>query len=344
MEINPTNPDEIWLDMENEIIRLKKADGVVERLGTWVEDINLYFCLNANTRKRILTLSVPFRIVPNINDVPESKGYTVEFCRSSRGNEYVDIMLTVTKLEYIEFFSTLAIDLMKTIEKAKKQRAAVNSFVQRLNRWQEFLERKNGSELSEEQQRGLFGELIVMKELIEGNVDKKRVVEAWLGPTGANHDYSFQEIDLEVKTSLYHISEYVKISTELQLDETGLTNLYLYHLVLEITPNRGVSLPEAIKLVSGLLNHHPILQQQLNLKLDQFGYSELHESTYTGRYTIRKESIFNVQGEFPRLKPENLRKGIFKVSYNADLALCSDFQVDKMEVVYRLKNIKGKDS
>ncbi|MEH7353978.1 PD-(D/E)XK motif protein [Neobacillus drentensis] len=337
MSIIPTNPNEIWLDMEYEIIRTKKADGVVERLGIWVEDVNLYLCLNANTRKRILTLSVPIRIVPNINDVPESKGYIVEFCQSSRGNEYVDIMLTLTKLEYREFFSTLAIDLMKTVEKVKKKRAAVTSFVQRLNRWQQFLERKNGSELSEEKQRGLLGELIVMKELIEANVNKKHVVDAWLGPTGANHDFSFHEIDLEVKTSLYHTSEHVKISTELQLDETGLTNLYLYHLTLERTPNRGISLPEAIKLVKGLLKCFPILEQQFNFKLDDFGYSDLHEYAYAGKYTIRKESIFNVQGEFPRLKPDNLRKGILKVSYHVDLAICADFQVDKKEIVRRLK-------
>ncbi|CAN7578627.1 PD-(D/E)XK motif protein [Rossellomorea sp. LjRoot5] len=333
----PLNPEDIWSDMENELIRTKTAEGVLERLGIWVEDVNLYLCLNANTRRRMLTFSVPVLIVPNINEIQESKGYTVEFCNSTRGNKYVDIMLTVTKFEYREIFSTLALDLMKTIEKVNKKRVAVISFVQRLNEWQQFLERKNSSVLSQEIQRGLFGELIVMKELLEENVNKNQVVDGWLGPTGANHDYSFSEVNIEVKTSLYNTTDQVKISTELQLDDTGLQNLYLYYLVLEKTPNRGITLPEVINQIRSLLHQDPTVHQQFNFKLEDFGYIDLHESIYTEQYTIRKKAIFNVEGEFPRLVPEDLRKGVLKVSYIVDLSFCTEFKVEREEVVSRLK-------
>ncbi|MGG3891116.1 PD-(D/E)XK motif protein [Metabacillus fastidiosus] len=331
-----TNPNDIWLEMESEIIRLKKADGVVERLRVWVDDVYIYLGLNANTRKRMLTVSVPLQFVPNLQDIPDSKGYTVEFCKSSRGAEYIDITLTVMKFEYMDFFATLAMDLMRSLEKLNNKRFAVKTLIHRLTRWQQFLERENSSELSEEKQRGLLGELYVIKKKVESGINKKQVAVAWVGPTGANRDFSYKDVEVEVKTSLYRANEKMKIASELQLDESGLNHLYVYHLTIEKTPSRGWTLPKLVNRVRDLFESEPLFQQQINDKLEEMNYYDMYELSYDTQYTIRKESVFDVMGEFPRVLPSELKKGVSGCSYNVDLSECEEYIVDVNEMLGNL--------
>lgn len=54
--------------------------------------------------------------------------------------------------------------------------------------------------LSEEQETGLFGELVALDRLIDG-VGGTRALAAWLGPHREEHDFALKDYDVEVKTA-----------------------------------------------------------------------------------------------------------------------------------------------
>ena len=54
--------------------------------------------------------------------------------------------------------------------------------------------------LSEDQEIGLFGELVALDRLIDG-VGETRALAAWLGPRSEEHDFVLGEADVEVKTT-----------------------------------------------------------------------------------------------------------------------------------------------
>ncbi|GEN46738.1 PD-(D/E)XK motif protein [Alkalibacillus haloalkaliphilus] len=329
-------PKNLWLEMESEIARSKKKDGVVERLQVWAGEVCMYIGLHANTRKRMLTVSIPVQMAPNPHDIPETKGYNVELYKSIRGDSYIDITLTVTKKEYMEFFETLTMDLIRRMDKITDEVIAVRTFIKRLTKWQQFLARKVSLKLTEEQQRGLLAELYLIKLKVNAGIDKALVINGWIGPEGANRDFSYNRLEVEVKTSLYRANEKVKIANEFQLDENRLNHLYMYHLSLEKTPNCGVTLPSLVNEVKDLFQTDPFIYQRFNDKLDEWNYDDLHDLSYDTSYEIRKESVFEVKGRFPRILPSEMRQGVSGVSYSINLVDCEDYLVNKNEMLVNI--------
>ncbi len=69
------------------------------------------------------------------------------------------------------------------------------------------------------------------------------------------------------------------------------------------------------------------------MKLFEVGYFDIHKPIYknTG-YNIRQESIYKVEGEFPRITENEIRHGIGDVKYSIIIADCLSFTNTEVEL------------
>ena len=96
--------------------------------------------------------------------------------------------------------------------------------------WQVLFERVPAEGLSEEAQRGLFGELAVLENLCLAELDKSEAVSSWTGPDAAHQDFKIGGAAVEVKTTLATRHARISITNEKQLDERPHLVLLLVHV------------------------------------------------------------------------------------------------------------------
>ena len=154
-----------------------------------------------------------------------------------------------------------------------------DSFDRTMVEWRSFFDRW-GSPLSPEEQRGLFGELVVLENLLKnGNA---KTVEGWLGPSGSLHDFETDDWHIEVKTSL-KVNPTASIHPLSQLDPIEIP----FHLVIvKIRKGGGATLPNKIQ---ELRNHHHILgspsaSSHFEKMLEEIGYDTSDDHHYTTEY------------------------------------------------------------
>lgn len=195
-----------------------------------------------------------------------------------------------------------------------------------LSRWRELFALLPRGPLAPSQQLGLFGELLVMRELqLEG-----LAADAWW--TGADrhrHDFCTGAADIEVKTSGSADSLKVTIHGLGQLEPPPSGPLVLAFLRLETAGADGMCLPDLVREVTEAAAD----KAKLAILLAKAGYSAEHEGHYmdTRLRTVARR-WFRVDAGFPRLSadsfaPGHPHPGVSAISYTADLAHAVAFEV-----------------
>ncbi len=83
----------------------------------------------------------------------------------------------------IELFETLCRDVIAAGEAAETEPTAIERAIRRTFRWHNLLRGANSSLLSEEEQKGLLGELEILKLLI-AEMGPQSALSCWTGPSG----------------------------------------------------------------------------------------------------------------------------------------------------------------
>lgn len=175
--------------------------------------------------------------------------------------------------------------------------------------------------LSQEKQIGLAGELVVIKHLLD--LGKDNVVDFWMGPHGAEHDFKFQAFDLEVKTTVSERRSH-RIGNLSQLTPSANRPLFLASIQLTRTTSQlGFNLSELIQTVNTTGSS---VQDKFVEKLEHSGWRREHAHLYSSRFEMRSEAlVFEVDSNFPRLDAEllnlaeDLGSRISDVSYRVEL-------------------------
>jgi hypothetical protein len=117
------------------------------------------------------------------------------------------------------------------------------------------------------------------------------------------------------------------------LDNSVVPNIFLYHLSLDIRNNYGESLNDLVEWVDNYLKKDVPELNSFKLKLYEIGYFEEHKSIYqdTG-YSIRQESTYKVDGDFPRIIETEIRHGVGDVKYSIVVADCLSFASTESEL------------
>jgi hypothetical protein len=269
----------------------------------------------------------------------ESKGYTVDVEHAPVGHPLDSfIHITARETTFSELFAILSADVVEQWVVQDHARSAVLATHRRLQHWRKFFMR--GGCLSREAYIGLFAELTYLETILNSGFNAEQAVEAWQGPLGANQDFLFGPVAVEVKGSVGNDPDTVRIANERQLDSTGLEGLFLFHVVYDLRENTGRTLRQLIATLRDRLSlaSPPALLvvderllaagyvEQIPCPSDAFGFAERTRASYA------------LGDGFPRIVETTLPSGITDVCYQLNLAVCAAYQVDTAAVVKTAKN------
>lgn len=227
-----------------------------------------------------------------------------------------------------QLFCTLLADLLAQLPLSSNGPAA--ALARRLTAWQRMLSRGLPGGMPAEDRTGLYGELVVLRDLMLPAIGSD-AVRAWSGPSGAPQDFTYLSTSVEVKTVSRQAAGSCRISSEQQLDTTRLGALYLVHQVVEYLPD-GLTLAELIDELRG----DPLVRTDLasfENALLEYGWLDSYRDRYAqDRCALARRRCYAVRDGFPRLIAGALPLGISGVSYLLDLSACGPYQVDEEPV------------
>ena len=179
--------------------------------------------------------------------------------------------------------------------------------------------------LSANVQQGLYSELTVLEKMIKKNGNK--ALAYWTGYNSESHDFYIGKDAVEIKSSSAKGPEKVKISNEYQLDDSGVMGLlYLLYLSIKKSEVDGEMLPEIVERIMIQLDCSQ--KEMFKEKLLKVGYVYSMPELYTYHFRVREESCFMVKGNFPRITPKNIHKGIGAVEYVVSLDACRSYMIE----------------
>lgn len=158
--------------------------------------------------------------------------------------------------------------------------------------------------LSEEQEIGLFGELLVLRRFIQdGSVADP--IRSWRGSAREEHDFDIGVDDVEVKSTTSENRQHW-IGDINQLKPTMGRRLWLTSIQLTGAGAGGHSLPDLIDAIRSVTPQDSFAQE-LHRKLDAAGWRNETATLYMRRFRLRcPPSVFEVDTTFPALTPNLL--------------------------------------
>ncbi|AMM94487.1 hypothetical protein UP17_20030 [Peribacillus simplex] len=298
------------------------------------------------TRQIFLDLGIKSIDEKLVNSLPRWRGMTIRIQKYAKLFMLKDHYFLIFSQED-ESGSDIFINVMQdmietlTVKASKHDQTIYSSVYQVLDKWKNFFLRGGYRLLSDEEQRGLFGELWFINEwLDEFPHSPPLIIEQWDGPTKGRIDFRKASYGLEIKTVTDKLSKTIKISNENQLKlSAAISSIYLYVCYLEKSKTHGISLQDLTKEVRGKIAYRSerIAREFCDLLLS-IGYKEEeYADTY---YFVEKIEIYEASQNFPRILKEDLPKGISNVSYSIDLTHCTEFEREK-EVIYQQFRLEG---
>jgi hypothetical protein len=169
--------------------------------------------------------------------------------------------------------------------------------------WARLLARRK--RLSDDQEVGLFGELLLLRALLE-TAGEAVAIASWRGPLAEEHDFGFSGDDAEVKTTTAEARRHW-INNLTQLVPT--TGRPLWLVSVQITragSGHGESLPQLIKTIRSALVDHDT-RKRCDEVLMALHWSDDQQELYPQRWTLRSApSAYPIDSSFPALTSVSL--------------------------------------
>jgi hypothetical protein len=236
---------------------------------------------------------------------------------------------------FADVFAALTEDLVRRVVDARDPAAQAAAFLGQLVRWQKFLS-VSSEGLSQEAQRGLWGELYFLREHMLVMIGTA-AVGGWKGGERAHQDFQFENGAVEVKTTLAKMPQVVRIASERQLDDQALAPLFLCVISLHMLDGGGETLPALVASLRAGLATDAAAREQFEDELLATGYVDAHAVRYADRgYLVRAVGLFRVGPEFPRLVEADMPVGVGDASYELSVATCEPFKVDPDDIKFAL--------
>ena len=256
-------------------------------------------------------------------EVDETSGIEIKIHEDyiNSQNNLIDIRLKNNNL--LEIFLEFLENILENIRFNSNKSTVVNLILKKINIWIKFFKKKKFEGLSEEEIRGLIGELLFIKKF-SINKDFKKNILNWKGCENGLHDFDFKDKKAEIKT--FGKSGIIRISLPEQLDIVKNKNIYLVCFGLSKKDGQ-FSLNHLIDEIKQKLNED--LSLIFKDKLKSYGYFEIHKSDYNEKYSNFDEHFYKITSQFPKILSKDTQSGITNISYGLDTNLLSSFDTVK---------------
>lgn len=241
------------------------------------------------------------------------------------------IIISVRNAELSKQFKFIAHDIILNCYKipVDKTLKIYETIISILNKWKNFFKISKKRKLSPEMQRGLFGELYFLNNILKEATSPRVSVDSWQGPRGHEQDFNYNKNLIEVKTQLSSSDKIIKIASLEQLDIIS-GNIWIYHLGISPTENiqnDSISLEDLItSLIESLGNDNFGIDIFLS-NLLEIGYD--HEADYKKiKYVISFESFYKVENDFPVITRNMIKTPIASANYSLNVNLLERWKID----------------
>jgi len=264
-----------------------------------------------NVTTRCLILKLPNHQQVDFQST-EKANLSIEFFRETKW-----IILKLLDNDFIDLFDDLIISIYGRIYDMADAGIYSSELISTFYKWSEFFNDKTTFRLSEETIRGIFSELIVLKDFIVETdaMVLNDMLGYWKGPYNHHHDFILPQKDLEVKT-MEDTALDISVSSEYQLSAESGKGLELI-VVRILRDSSGISLRDLLidirRLVVGKLADFTIILRGLSA----YGLNLRGLEDYDGyRYKpIAIDTYDCIAYEFPKIVHANIPAAINQVSY-----------------------------
>jgi hypothetical protein len=264
---------------------------------------------------------------PVIKHPPNLVG--IETASMAVGANIFRLVLILKEKSNWQLFFALCGDLINATKKVSSSESATSIILQRLRRWQSFLKKNRLDILPEEKIKGLIGELVFLRNHLVPKYGGAEAVKFWHGPEGFPQDFSVDSSAVEVKCQMGGTAPTVKISSAEQLS-SQMDNLYLFVVSLGTTTGdngNAINLPLLVEDLKEKLEQESdqalALFQDLLIEAGYYYSDEYMEFNYL----LLEEHAYLIDGDFPRICPEDLKAGIAHLTYSINIMECSSFEI-----------------
>ncbi|WP_051862397.1 PD-(D/E)XK motif protein [Ferrovum myxofaciens] len=261
--------------------------------------------------------------------LPSLKGVEVAV---TEGYSQHNLMLVFRLLDsrQRDIFHQLCIDIVAAGAPACTESEAVALAVARTWRWHHLLRGGTGGRLSEDEQKGLIGELLVLERHLLPCLSPADCLAAWRGPLGAPKDFEVGRICIEAKARRGAATPFVLITSEHQLDGEGCDFLFLHVADLSHAPegaDQTFTVSDAARRVHDRLSLDNAAADKYESLLAAAGFR--WEDDYSDfKWMEGPCRIYGVSDGFPRVTANEIATGVSNVRYSVSLIECERFVVE----------------
>ncbi len=321
-----TKIENIWVGLESDT---SNHSGLLYKRFSAEVLPDVFVALKAPEKLRCIAFRISATFPFDENQWNKLKDIKIETLPDESDKSKKFLLILLLNKQHKDIFSTLCEDLIFGVSDVSTEQTLVEKLLERLAKWQSLFEKVGKQGLSEEAQRGLYGEIYFLRFFLTNNSDKNYCIKSWLGPEKSIQDFQYSNWAVEVKTTHGNNHQKIHITSERQLDDSIIEKIFLFHLSLDVRVGNGESLNILIDEVSELLNDNTMASNLFKLKLLESGYYDIHKPLYDERgYTIRQENIYRVTGNFPRITENQIPIGVGDVRYSIVLSESEEWRIN----------------
>jgi hypothetical protein len=295
------------------------------------EGLDVRVFVDGDTRLPGIELECRGTDIPPSFQFPRMGGAVVQRAAVAEGSKVITAVKAADE-SYAAVFIELASKLVQDLVVESSTKAALQVFARRLGAWARFFAIRNENGFGRAEELGLIGELLCLESL-GGEVGLARALEAWLGPTGVLHDFVAPRGAVEAKATTSSAPPRLHISSARQLDDSVVPALYLCGALLQEVPQGEVSLPVLVARLAGAITKGaPAVAPLFEERLTESGYLQSAREREWLTVVVRELKYFRIGGDFPRIRPMELRPGVDSVRYAVPWSMLAGFQVPLREV------------
>lgn len=325
---------EIWSSIEQ-----SNEAGLLKRLYSSDSELHVYAIFQNPENHCGIALSYNKNIGVDISPFSNLRDLQVSMQTDS---SFPQNNLLIIKLLYDQsrdVFAVMCENMVQSVLSLHSEREVVKTIINQLGKWQMLFEKLKGEGLTPAEQLGLYGELHFIQKYI-ARQDAVQVLNSWVGADREIRDFQYNDWALEVKTTAGNNHQKVSVSSERQLDETRLDNLFLFHLSVETSKMNGESLNAKVNAIREVIRDNISALNTFNNKLIDAGYFYRHTHLYEEKcYQTRDENYYKVDSDFPRIKESEIRSGVGDVKYSIILSQCNEYMVAENTVFNTINSL-----
>ncbi len=319
--------DTIWEELEED--ESFKTGLLYKRYSAKVKP-DVFVALKAPEKLRCISFLISSSLNLDTNQLNKIRDIKLEVLNDGINLNKQFLLILLLNAQHKDIFSTLCQDLVWGVSEIIDENILIDKLIERLIKWQSLFEKLGPQGLSDDAQRGLFGELFFLRKYLLNSSDSVKCINTWMGPEKSIQDFQYSNWAVEVKTTHGKNHQKIYVNSERQLDDSIIPNIFLFHLSLDIRMGYGESLNFIIEDIFTILYEKPLATNLLKFKLIESSYFEIHKTLYDDKgYTVRQENIYSVIGDFPRITEKQIMTGVGDVKYSIILTESESWRINE---------------